>query len=226
MQNNLEKSGGELLLSQFWPISKWLVNFNTNDMKKFSIILMLVFASISLSAQSYNHSIEVSGGVGLEKYSKYSVGVSYQGGIQIKKFYAGLGVGFRYADALYYSSWDGTGIVSTSYESRDAKYLLPLNLRLKYNFTKTKVSPYLLVDGGYTFDVGKNPNKNIEGLFVQPQLGIDLKLKEGNALYFGVSANIQDYHYDFYSMSDYTGSDVTTKRFVIGTLLLHIGFAF
>ncbi len=75
-----------------------------------------------LNAQSFNHSIEINGGVGLSKYTKYSIGAGYQSGIQIEKFYVGAGIGFRYADALYYSST----LIEDYFESRDGKYLIPL----------------------------------------------------------------------------------------------------
>lgn len=186
----------------------------------------MAMVSLSLNAQSYRQSIELSLGVGLDKYSKYAIGIEYQGGIQVKKFYAGLGVGFRYADVLYYTSWDNTGYDTDYYESRDGKYLIPINLRLKYNFTDKKVSPYLLADVGYTFDVGKNPNKNIEGFFVEPQFGIDIKLNEGNLIEIGLGANIQNYHYTRFTYSKYDGSEISESKLMIGILQLHIGFTF
>lgn len=195
-------------------------------MKKVLLLFAMAMLSLSLNAQNYRQSIELSLGVGLDKYSKYAIGIGYQGGIQVKKFYAGLGVGFRYADVLYYTSWDNTGYDTDYYESRDGKYLIPINLRLKYNFTDNKVSPYLLADVGYTFDVGKNPNKNIEGFFVEPQLGIDINLNEGNVIEIGLGANIQNYHYTRFIFSKYDGSEISEPKFMIGILQLHIGFTF
>jgi hypothetical protein len=123
-----------------------------------------------LNAQSFNHSIEINGGVGLSKYTKYSIGAGYQSGIQITK----------------------------------------------------KASPYLGIDGGYSFDVGQNPYKNIEGLFFEPRLGIDISINNGeNSIDIGISPNIHKYHYTFF-----TENNSREERLFIGTLILTIGYSF
>lgn len=160
-------------------------------MKKIGTILFLMCFVVFASAQSkgYEKSIEFGGGIGLDKLSKYSIGISMVNGYRFNNYlYVGVGTGFKYTDALYYSS----SSLRDYYESFDGKYLIPLYARIKANLTKTKVSPFLVVDAGYTFDVGQNENKNIEGLMIEPAFGIDFKLNEEKiSLYFLLGVNIQ-----------------------------------
>ncbi len=89
-------------------------------MKKLFFITVMSFAVQFAWAQAtYEKTIELQGGPALDQYTKYSVGASTTHGARIDNFFIGAGAGFRYTNALYYSSY-GLG-TSDSY---DGKYLL------------------------------------------------------------------------------------------------------
>lgn len=196
-------------------------------MKKVLLFLALILTSatvVSAQDKGYEKSIELTGSFGLNQFAKYGLGISMMNGYRINpNFYVGAGVGFKYFDVLYYSSYISSKYTDTiSHKSYDGKYLIPVWARVKANLTKTKISPYLLADAGWTFDVGQNPNKNAEGFFIEPQFGIDVKMQEAIGLYFALGVNLQNYHYEFISNSDSDG----TKQFMLGTIAIHAGIKF
>ena len=170
---------------------------------KIIVLFLLITASFTIKAQKgYEKSIEVGGSVGLDKFTNSSFEIEMINGYRFSDYlFLGAGVGFRYTDALYYQSY----IASRFYESRDGKYLIPLYARLKVNLTKTKVSPFLLGNLGYTFDVGQNPNKNTHGLMIEPAFGVDFSLSEGKTgLYFLVGFNLQNAEYTYLGSTQQT----------------------
>jgi hypothetical protein len=174
------------------------------------IFFLLISISISTAAQKgYEKSIEVGGAIGLDKFTNSSFEIEMINGYRFSDYlYLGVGTGFRYTDALYYQSY----ITSHFYESRDSKYLIPLYARLKANLTNTKVSPFLLGNIGYTFDVGQNPNKNTYGLMIEPAFGVDFKLNEGQTgLYFLVGFNLQNAEYTYFGSSEQTIKGMATS---------------
>ena len=185
--------------------------------------MLAMFAPMSFSqTRGYEKSLELTGGVGLSEYTKYSVGVSMINGYRVNPhFFAGVGIGFKYSNMLYYKSiGDGD-----SYDSIDGKYLVQPWLRLKGNLTDSKLSPFVTLDAGWTFDVGQNPNKNAKGLFFEPQIGMDVRLSGKQAFYFSLGANLQDYSYTVFNVgSREPGSH--ENRFYVGVLSLHVGFKF
>ena len=175
--------------------------------------------------KGYEKSIELSGSFGVNKYAKYALSASMINGYRINPhFFIGAGVGFKYFDVLYYSSYISSDYTDTfKHTSYDGKYLIPLWARFKANFTDTKISPYAILDAGWTFDVGQNPNKNTEGFFIEPQLGLDVKMQEKIGLYFAVGVNLQNYHYQYISNhSDLDGD----KNMMLGTISIHAGIKF
>jgi hypothetical protein len=165
---------------------------------KFLTLCMLCLISSGTYAQSgYEKSIEVGGLIGLDKFTNGSFEIEMINGYRFNSYFSvGAGVGFRYTDALYYKSY----MSHESYESRDGKYLIPFFGRVKANFTDTKVSPFLLADFGYTFDIGQNPNKNTYGLLINPAFGVNIKLNENKiGLYFLVGYNLQNAQYKYFN---------------------------
>lgn len=165
---------------------------------KFLTLCVFCLISSGIYAQSgYEKSIEAGGLIGLDKFTNSSFEIEMINGYRFNNYFSvGAGLGFRYTDALYYKSYIG----SKSYESRDGKYLIPFFGRVKANFTDTKVSPFLLADLGYTFDVGQNPNKNTFGLMINPAFGVDIKLDENKiGLYFLVGYNLQNAQYKYFN---------------------------
>ena len=193
----------------------------------FSLLVAIFCINSFIYASGYEKSIEINCGVGLNKFSKYSLGVEMINGFRFNDYFAvGVGVGFRYTNALYYHSYQSSNHQSTTYDSYDGKYLIPLHARVKANLSSAKVSPFLMLDGGYTFDVGKNPNKNTEGLFFEPAIGVDIKLDDVNSIYFGVGVNLQNSHYQYFSIGGYSGSYDSVEKGLASTLNFRIGFSF
>lgn len=201
-------------------------------MKKLLLTLVALFCIISTTyAQHYEKSIEIYGGPGLDKFTKYSFGIEMVNGLRFNDYFSlGIGVGFRYTKALYTSMYQskhvyGVLITETS-KSYDGKYLIPVHARIKANLSSAKVSPFLMFDAGYTFDVGQNKNKNTEGLFYEPAFGIDMKMKDGNSLYMVAGYNVQNAHYTYYSISDSTPSYHEKIKGNASTIDFKIGFVF
>lgn len=170
-------------------------------MKKLFLMALLMCVLFSVKAQiGYEKSIELGGSIGLDKFTKSSFEIEMINGYRFNDYFSlGMGVGFRYTDALYYRSTT----LGDFYESRDGKYLIPLYARIKANLTNTKISPFLLANVGYTFDVGQNPNKNTYGFMIEPAFGIDFKLNEDKlGLYFLVGFNLQNAEYTYYGVYD------------------------
>lgn len=194
-------------------------------MKKITLLLLIALCPFLAFAQTrgYVFSVDASAGLGVSNLSKYSAGVSIINGYRIsEKFAVGLGVGFKYAETLYCYSDDNT---LGDYESRDNKYLVPVFLHAKFNFTAGSIAPFIVGDVGYTFDIGKNPNKNLEALFVEPIIGVDFKSKS-TTWFIGIGANVQQHHYEYFHISDIIKSSERTVRGFAPTLNLHFGVAF
>lgn len=194
-------------------------------MKRIIFTLSLALFSLLASAQNrgYEFSAEATGAIGISNNSKYNVGASIINGYRInEKFAIGLGIGFRYAETLYYYSEDST---LGNYESRDNKFLLPVFLRAKFNFIEGNISPFIIGNLGYTIDVGENKNKNLEALFVEPIVGVDFK--SGKSTWFlGLGVNVQQHHYSHFYISSVTMSGDRRVNGVAPTLALHFGVQF
>lgn len=194
-------------------------------MRKIIVVCFFALSSLLASAQNggYEFSADATGSIGLSNKSKYNVGVSIINGYRInEKFAVGLGVGFRYAETLYYYSEDSK---LGNYESRDNKFLLPIFLSAKFNFTEGGISPFIIGDLGYTFDLGQNENKNLEALFVEPIIGVDFK--SGKSTWFlGLGVNVQQHHYQHFHISSVTMSGDRRVNDVALTLALHFGLQF
>lgn len=185
-------------------------------MKKVLFMVMLMCVAIKANSQNVKQSIEAYGGVSIDNYSKYSFGTSYSiGGTLASKFHIGGGVGFRYIEALYYTS----SLTSIS-ESYDGKFLIPLFARVTVNLTDEGVRPFLRCDLGYTFDVGQNQNKNTEGLFFHPAVGFNFSTSAKSSIYLAVGLNVQHTHYQKY------GVPIETVDGYTSNLIISIGMSF
>ena len=185
-------------------------------MRKSFLILVLLLVTINVHSQKVEQSLEAYGGISIDSYSKYSFGTSYEiGGTFVNRFHLGGGVGFRYTEALYFTS-----SLTTYSESYDGKYLIPVFARVAVNLTKEGVKPFLRCDLGYTFDVGQNKNKNTEGLFFHPAVGLDISTSNKSSLYFAVGLNVQHTHYEHYGVPHESVVGYTSN------LVLSIGMKF
>ncbi len=192
-------------------------------MKKLFFITVMSFAVQFAWAQAtYEKTIELQGGPALDQYTKYSVGASTTHGARIDNFFIGAGAGFRYTNALYYSSY-GLG-TSDSY---DGKYLLPLYVRASYRFGSSSIKPMISFDLGTTIDVGQNQQyKNTEGLFYEPAVGLNISIDEKTTMFISVGLNYQNAHHTFYSTSYYDGASSEEIKGMASTLNFKLGLTF
>jgi hypothetical protein len=171
---------------------------------------------MNVHSQNVEQSLEVYGGVSIDNYSKYSFGTSYEiGGTLSNKFHFGGGAGFRYIEALYYTS-----SLTYTTKSYDGKYLIPIFARVVMNLTEEGLKPFLRCDLGYKFDVGQNHNKNTEGFFYHPAIGLNISTSERSSLLFTFGLNVQHTHYEHY------GVPIETVDGYTSNLIFSVGMNF
>ena len=202
-------------------------------MKKELLLLSFIFMMMAFpfcaQAQNkgYEKSIELNGGIPIDKYSKYSLGITMMNGYRFNDFfYLGAGVGYEYFNALYYTSYDYIGKGhSDRYNSFNGKNMLRIFARVKANLTKTKVSPYFAGDIGYTIDFNANDCGSTTGLMFEPQFGIDFKLPEKIGLYFAVGYRGQQNSYTRYDLT-YGDIGSTKEKVLPGLVDIKFGIKF
>ncbi|MDD3911639.1 MAG: outer membrane beta-barrel protein [Bacteroidales bacterium] len=176
-------------------------------MKKlfFTVLAIFVFSSIFAQNKGYEKTIEIGGNFGLDNMTNYSFNISMINGYRFNdNLFTGIGVGYRYTDALYCES-DITG------KDNDGKDLIPVFFRIKVNLTKGKVSPFFVGDAGYSIDLGDNPYRTVEGFMCDPAFGIDFKLNDKKtALYFMTGVNIQKSKYYYFRVN----SDIPMEEII------------
>lgn len=201
-------------------------------MKKIFLITAMSFAVQFTWAQvTYEKTIELQGGPALNSHTKYSVGASTTHGARIDNFFIGAGAGFRYTNALYYSSYRSYyqygSLQSENYESFDGKYLVPLYVRASYRFGSSSVKPMISFDLGTAIDVGQNQEyKNTEGLFYEPAVGLNISIDEKTTMFISVGLNYQNAHHTFYSTSYYDGASTEEIKGMASTLNFKLGLTF
>ena len=87
-------------------------------MKKLLLCAIIAMASISAFAQTrgFEKSVEATGGIGLDKYQKFTFGVNFVGGYRFNDvFFLGAGAGYEYLDGLYYISFEYHSGAGNSY---------------------------------------------------------------------------------------------------------------
>lgn len=198
-------------------------------MKRILIIAVLLFASVSMFAQKgYEKSVEINGAVGLDDCQKYTFGISMINGYRISEsLFVGAGVGYEYLEGLYYHSYEykGSIIGSTSYDSIDVRNNIQLFGRVKFNLIKSKISPFLTADAGYTIGLSSNEIKMANGFFFQPSFGCDFKIDDVQSVYVMLGYNGQNYTYRWFDNTlGSTDDKMITK--LAGKFCLHIGFKF
>ena len=201
-------------------------------MKRIVLLVAMVCVLQSTFGQaSYEKSIDLQGGPALDSHTKYSVGASTTHGARIENFFIGAGTGFRYTNALYYSSYEsyyqfGT-LQSKSHKSYDVKYLVPSYVRASYRFGSSSVRPMISFDLGTTIDVGQNQeHKNAEGLFYEPAVGSNISIDETTTMFISVGLNCQNTHHTFYSLSYYDVATTDEINGMASTLNFKLGLTF
>lgn len=199
-------------------------------MKKIFCIIGLVLLCGTISAQKrgFEKAVEVNGGVGLDKCTKYSFGINFVGGYRVSStFFVGAGLGYMYLNGLYYSSYEyrGLGNNSFNYDSYDARSNVQVFARAKVNLTKTKVSPFFLVDLGGIFGLTSNEIKMANGFSFEPAIGVDIDIKEKQAVYIMLGYKGSQYQYKAFNTT-YGNSGVDSRKSMAGNFCLHIGLKF
>ena len=196
--------------------------------RHFSILLGLImaflFTNVSYAqdqpkVKGYEKTIELNGGIGMDKFSKYSLGITMLNGYRFNHyFFVGAGVGYEYFYAKYY-----TTNIGHHYESFDGKHLLKLSARVKANLTKGKVSPFFAFDIGGAIDVGKNPYRTAKGLFIEPAFGIDFKLNDQKtAIFLMVGYHGQNSQYTRFS----SNGNESLEKAMAGLIDIRLGIKF
>ena len=185
-------------------------------MRRILFVLLALMMSVSMYAQNgFNGSVEINGGVGLDKYTNFSFGAAGVAGYKFADlFFVGAGVGIEYIDGLYFVDMAGENSI-------DARFSIQPFGRVKANFTKSAISPYALVDVGATINTGDFPIKMATGLFFEPGIGCDFRLNSGQGVYFHIGYNSQNYEY-----KSFIGVTEELRKVKAGEFKVHVGFRF
>ena len=199
-------------------------------MKRFFFVAILIMATITSFAQTsgFEKSVEATVGIGLDKYQKFTFGLSFVGGYRINDyFFVGAGAGYEYLDGLYYSSYEYHSGAGNSYHgtSNDVRNMIKLYGRVKANLTATKVSPFLAVDLGTAIGLSSNEIKMANGFYFEPCFGCDFAISDKQAIYLMLGYNGQGYDYEAFDTT--LGSAGSEMRHVLaGKFTIHLGFRF
>ena len=198
-------------------------------MKKIFLIIGMIFCCGTGFAQEkgFEKAIEANGSVGLDDCINYTFGANFIGGYRISpSFFIGAGLGYTYIDGLYYKSYEHIGKgESMSYNSIDARSNLQAFARVKYNLTKSNVSPFLLVDLGGTFGLTSNKIKMANGFLYEPAFGVDFKIKNEETIYVMLGYKGTQYQYKYFNTT-YGDSGIELQKKTAGAFCIHLGFKF
>ncbi len=203
---------------------------------KLILLVAMCIATISganAQTKGYEKSIEIHGGIGLDKYSKYGLGIAMVNGYRFNDFfYLGAGVGYKNMNSLYYTSsnYSGNNYIGY-YESFDSRNLIQLYARAKANLTTGNIAPFFQLDLGTSLDLNSNKDAGTAGgLIVEPAFGVDFKTKDPKtAIYFSVGYNMQGMSYRKWNLNpDVVGTSEGDKivNGTAGQLVLRVGFKF
>lgn len=177
-------------------------------MKKYIFATILSLVCVSTFAQSefrerhgaYKGFLDVGlAGVFADGESSVSFELRTSHGVQINPFvFAGVGVGV------------GVNAGSVGY----ATIMAPIFAQTRFNFTRTTISPYLDIKGGYSVGLFK-------GGYLQPSFGVSLPITSKFAVDFGLAYTLNT-HKDSYSGWYYSYE----QRESIQTISLNFGFEF
>lgn len=191
-------------------------------------MLSALVLSLPINAQykGYEKSVEIGYAIGVGEYNNNILNLSMINGYRFNNtFYAGIGVGVGYSDAL-----NGVDIstenVTTEY--RTEAILIPIFAHIKFNLSKdNKISPFLSLNAGYTLDANQYL-RDAPGFYLQPNFGVDNKLTDKTSIYGLVGLNLQHFDYSYTRNVGTTGSDwdITTKSEMFKAIDIKVGFKF
>lgn len=199
-------------------------------MRKLILCAIISMASITAFAQTkgFEKSVEATGGIGLDKYQKFTFGVNFVGGYRFNDyFFIGAGAGYEYLDGLYYTSYEYHSGAGNSYHgtSEDVRNNIKVFGRLKANLTNTQVSPFFAVDLGANIGLSSNEIKMANGFYFEPGFGCDFAISPKQAIYLMLAYNGIGYDYEAFDTT--LGSAGHEMRHALaGKFAIHLGFRF
>ena len=188
-------------------------------MRRFILSCILILSASVAFGQNkgFEKAVEATGGIGLDKYQKFSFSMNFVGGYRINDyFFVGAGAGYEYHSGAG-NSYHGT--------SNDVRNNIKVFGRLKANLTATKVSPFFAVDLGANFGLSSNEIKMANGFYFEPCFGCDFALSPKQAIYVMLGYN--GIGYDYKAFDTTLGSAGSEMRHVLaGKFSIHLGFRF
>jgi hypothetical protein len=148
---------------------------------------------------SADYSLGYAAGIGTPKNNTANFLLTV--GVKSKSFFAGIGYGIGYSNAVRLIEAD----------LRLGSLTTPVYANVKINLNNKTISPFLSLSAGYTFDWARNIEvtatmtdgtvlKNNDGLshpgfMLQPNFGIDFKIMKRRSLYLCFGLNMQQFEY-------------------------------
>ena len=199
-------------------------------MKRLIICAIIAMASISAFGQSksFEKSVEATGGIGLDKYQKFTFGLNFIGGYRLNDYFSvSAGAGYEYLDGLYYSSFEYHGGAGNSYygTSNDVRNNIKFFGRVKANLTSSGVSPFFSADLGANIGLSSNEIKMANGFFFEPCFGCDFSIDSKQAIYVMLGYNGVGYDYEAFDTT-FGSSGYEMCHVLSGKFTIHFGFKF
>lgn len=164
-------------------------------MKKLILILAtaLLLFSNSLQAQNKGYEGIVNTNVLLDMcYDELFLGAKYTNGYRFNKhLFIGGGTGFFIATQLGVDDLRIGSEYNNKILDNYLQFIVPVFSTIKVNFTKTRVSPFFLLDLGYNIGNINNYNDVItSGVFIFPNFGMDVNIGDEMKYAFIVQAGV------------------------------------
>ena len=216
-------------LKNYRILLEFLVSLKKKIHMKYILYIVCIVIFAGSSVKSYSQSgneMSVSAGaaIGVGTYSNTTYSATIIEGYRFNKYiFTGIGAGFGYSHVLYEFDIDKYGAT----EYRNDAYLVPVFLNVKANMPCGKISPFVSLNLGYTFDLNRNFS-NAPGFMIEPAIGIDYNLTGRKAIYFLVGFNLQRGEYSIVrDMGNADGDwDLILKSEMLKAVSLRVGFKF
>ena len=200
-------------------------------MKRLLLFTTALMLSLSTYAQErgYEKSVEIKGAIGLDERADFGFGAYMVNGYRFNPYlFVGAGVGYEFLKGLYYHiyQYKGQYLPSSSHDSKENQSIIQLYARIKANFTNSRISPYVSLDLGNSFNLNSTDEiKMAKGFFFEPALGCDFRFNEKQTFYVALGYNNQHYEYEFISTTlGNAGHEIMDKP--SGTFNVHLGLKF
>ncbi len=150
--------------------------------KLFSITLFGVLFVFSTYAQDswekkgFEPQIRVTFDEGIDNFDNFSFGADFLAGYRFNEIVCiGAGVGLNYIDLRYEQAGWNSSLERYDSGYKESAMSFPVFANVKVNFTKTKISPFINVDLGYTafLPFSKYAQHNKLGFLMRPAFGVD-----------------------------------------------------